>query len=67
MEFKRTCGQNEDFIENCRLLDLDLDRRVGKAIKRDKYKQYNQLDKVQEADSQSAAARSEGTAIRPLS
>ena len=49
MEFKRTNGHNEDFIENCRLLDLDLDRRVGKAIKRDKYKQYNQLDKVQEA------------------
>ena len=36
-------------MENCRLLDQDLDRRVGKVIKRDQYKQYNQLDKVQEA------------------
>lgn len=49
MEFKRTGGQDKDFMENCRLLDQDLDRRVGKVIKRDQYKQYNQLDKVQEA------------------
>lgn len=49
MEFKRTGGQDKDFMENCRLLDQDLDRRVGKVIKRDKYKQYNQLNKVQEA------------------
>lgn len=49
VEFKRTNGQNEDFMENCRLLDLDLDRRVGKVIKRDKYRQYNQVDRIQEA------------------
>lgn len=49
MDFIRTDGKNKDFIENCRLLDLDLDRRVGKKIKRDKYKQYNQLDEIQEA------------------
>ena len=49
MDFKRTDGQNEDFIENCRLLDLDLDRRVGKKIKREKYKQYNLLDEIREA------------------
>lgn len=49
MNFTRTDGKNKDFIENCRLLDLDLDRRVGKKIKRDKYKQYNQLDEIQEA------------------
>ena len=49
MEFKRTSGQDKDFMENCRLLDQDLDRRVGKVIKRDQYKQYNQLDKVREA------------------
>ncbi len=49
MDFIRTDGKNKDFIENCRLLDLDLDRRVGKQIKRDKYKQYNQLDEIQEA------------------
>ena len=49
MEFKRTSGQDKDFTENCRLLDQDLDRRVGKVIKRDQYKQYNQLDKVREA------------------
>lgn len=48
-EFKRTDGLNEDFVENCRLLDLDLDRRVGKKIKREKYKPYNQLDGIQEA------------------
>ena len=49
MDFIRTDGRNKDFIENCRLLDMDLDRRVGKIIKRDKYKKYNQLDEIQEA------------------
>ncbi|MCI9127947.1 MAG: GNAT family N-acetyltransferase [Eubacterium sp.] len=49
MDFIRTDGNNKDFIENCRLLDEDLDRRVGRKIKRDKYKKYNQLDEIQEA------------------
>lgn len=49
MDFKRTDGKNKDFIENCRLLDMDLDRRVGKKIKRDKYKQFNLLDEIQHA------------------
>ena len=49
MNYKRTNGKDKDFIENCRLLDMDLDRRVGRAIKRDKYKKYNQLDEIQEA------------------
>lgn len=49
MDFYRTDGRNKDFIENCRLLDIDLDRRVGKKIKRDKYRQFNQLDEIQQA------------------
>lgn len=49
MDFKRTDGKDQDFIENCRLLDMDLDRRVGKVVKREKYKKYNQLDEIQEA------------------
>ena len=49
MEFIRTDGKNKDFIENCRLLDMDLDMRVGKKIKRDKYTKYNQLDEIHEA------------------
>lgn len=49
MEFHRTDGKDKDFMENCRLLDLDLDRRVGKKIKRDKYKPYNRLDEIREA------------------
>lgn len=49
MDFIRTDGRNQDFIENCRLLDMDLDRRVGKKIKRDKYHKYNLLDEIQEA------------------
>lgn len=49
MEFIRTDGKNKDFIENCKLLDMDLDRRVGKAIKREKYNKYNQLDEIQSA------------------
>jgi len=49
MDFRRTDGKNKDFIENCKLLDIDLDRRVGKKIKRDKYRQYNRLDEIQEA------------------
>ncbi len=49
MDFKRTDGKDKDFIENCRLLDIDLDRRVGKKIKRDKYKKFNQIDEIQQA------------------
>lgn len=49
MEFHRTNGTDKDFIENCRLLDMDLDRRVGKKIKRDKYIKYNRLDEIKEA------------------
>lgn len=47
--FLRCGGNNKDFIENCRLLDADLDLRVGKIIKRDKYAQYNLTDKINEA------------------
>ena len=43
--FLRCEGNNKDFIENCRLLDADLDLRVGKIIKRDKYDQYNLIEK----------------------
>ena len=49
MDFRRTDGKNKDFVENCKLLDMDLDRRVGKKIKRDKYRKYNQLDEIKEA------------------
>ena len=48
MEFIRTDGKDKDFIENCRLLDMDLERRVGKKIDRGKYRKYNQLDEIQE-------------------
>ena len=40
----RCDGANEDFIENCRLLDMDLDARVGRVIKRDKYARFYCLD-----------------------
>lgn len=49
MDYVRTDGKNEDFIENCRLLDMDLDRRVGRQIKREKYEKFNQLDEIREA------------------
>ena len=45
----RCDGSNKDFIENCRLLDMDLEKRVGRVIKRDKYAQFNKLDKINEA------------------
>ena len=45
----RCDGNNKDFIENSRLLDMDLDKRVGRVIKRDKYAQFNMLDKINEA------------------
>lgn len=32
MHFQGTDSKDKDFIENCRLLDMDLDRRVGKEI-----------------------------------
>ncbi len=47
MYFHRTVGTDKDFIKNCRLLDMELDRRVGKDIKRDKY--INMLDEIKEA------------------
>lgn len=47
--FFKCSGTNEDFVENCQLLDMDLNRRVGRVVKRDKYKQYNQLDEIKEA------------------
>lgn len=46
VRFVKCDGSNEDFINNCRLLDIDLDKRVGKEIQRDKYNKYNQLDKI---------------------
>ena len=49
MDYVRTDGKNEEIIENCRLLDMDLDRRVGKQIKREKYEKFNQLDEIREA------------------
>lgn len=49
MIFKRTDGKDQDFVENCRQLDMDLDRRVGKKIQREKYNKYNQLDEIKEA------------------
>ncbi len=49
MKFIRTDGKNKDFIENCRLLDTDLERRVGRDVQRDKYNKFNQLDEITEA------------------
>ena len=46
LEFCRCDGANEAFIENCKLLDIDLARRVGQ---REKYAKYNLLDKINEA------------------
>ena len=45
-DFVRCDGTNEDFVENCRLLDEDLERRVGRVIKRDKYKQSAVFNKI---------------------
>ena len=47
--FLRCDGNNKDFIENCRLLDVYLDLRVGEIIKRDKYAPYNLIDEINEA------------------
>lgn len=49
VEYVRCDGANEDFIECCRQLDLELERRVGKVIQREKFAQYNLLDKINEA------------------
>ena len=49
MEFIRTDGKNKDVIDYFMLLDMDLDIRVGRLIKREKYQKYNQLDEIQEA------------------
>lgn len=40
MKFIRTDGKDKDFIENCRLLDTDLERRVGRDVQRDKYNKF---------------------------
>jgi len=47
LEFVGCDGRSKDFVKNCRLLDIDLVRRVG-AIHREKYLQYNLLDKINE-------------------
>jgi len=49
MDYVRTDGKNEVFIENCRLLDMDLDRRVGREIKREKNQKFKPLDEIREA------------------
>ena len=49
MEVQIVDGKNKDYVENCGVVDMDLDRRVGKKIERDKYQKYNQLDEIQEA------------------
>lgn len=49
IRFCKCTGMNEDFVTNCRLLDADLDRRVGKEIQRDKFNKYNQLDEIEHA------------------
>ena len=46
VDFIRTDGTNKDFIENCRLLDIDLERRVGAEIDRSKYAPLNKLDGI---------------------
>ena len=46
---KRCSGNDSDFIENCYLLDLDLDRRLGRVVERKQYHQYNLLDDIKEA------------------
>ena len=49
IKYQRCDGSNKDFIENCILLDEDLDRRVGAVIDRSKYTCYNLTDKIKEA------------------
>lgn len=49
IKYLRCDGSNKDFIENCSLLDEDLERRVGAVIDRSKYTQYNLTDKITEA------------------
>ncbi|MCR5080055.1 MAG: GNAT family N-acetyltransferase [Treponema sp.] len=49
IKYVKCDGSNKDFIENCQLLDQDLERRVGAVIDRSKYTQYNLTDKIKEA------------------
>ncbi|MDD3335522.1 MAG: GNAT family N-acetyltransferase [Eubacteriales bacterium] len=49
MEYRRTNGHDCDFIENCRLLDQELDRRVGKEVQDKQYRVYNQIDSIEQA------------------
>lgn len=58
-EFVRCDGTNKDFIENCRLLDENLDIRVGKIIDRSQYIAYNTLDEIKEA----IVVYADGTAV----
>ncbi|MCR5762139.1 MAG: GNAT family N-acetyltransferase [Treponema sp.] len=46
---KRCSGNDSDFIENCILLDLDLNRRLEGLVERKQYEQYNLLDDIKEA------------------
>ena len=69
MDYVRTDGKNEDFIENCRLLDMDLDRRVGKKIERStrnstSLTRYGKRSLSTIMAGRLAAAPSEGTTMR---
>lgn len=46
---KRTSGSDSDFIENCRLLDMELDKRSGKILNRDFFRQFCKTDDIGEA------------------
>ena len=46
MDFMRTNFADKDFIENCRLLDEDLERRVGAEIDRSTYAPFNRVEGI---------------------
>ena len=47
--FERTNGSHPDFVENCRLLDIELEKKMGKEVQKD-YLQYNHvLDQIHHA------------------
>ncbi|MDO4459145.1 MAG: GNAT family N-acetyltransferase [Clostridia bacterium] len=48
-ELKRTDGMNKDFLENCELLDEELDRRSGKILDRNFFRQFAHTNDITEA------------------
>ena len=46
IRYQRSTGSDPVFAENCRILNQELDLRMGVELQKDKYAKYNQIDHI---------------------